>query len=82
MGTTSRLSVSLNEQELTLLKQVAPARKLGRFIKEAALIRAREIQRERLRAEIVSAYEGDPEFVHAAGQEWDAIVCEGWPPNV
>jgi len=78
MGT--RLNVSLSEADLALLKLVVPPRKLSSFIKEAAVERARALHRERLRQTIVSAYEADPEFLQKAGQEWDAVAHESWPP--
>ena len=77
MGT--RLNVSLSEEELKLLKQVAAPRKLSSFIKEAAVARARDLQRERLRQAIVQAYEADPDFLREAGQEWDGVAHEDWP---
>ncbi|MBT9584462.1 hypothetical protein IV102_14055 [bacterium] len=75
---TTRLNVSLDEDEMALLKGVVPSRGLSSFVKEAALARAREVQRERLRKQIVEAYEADPEYQREAGRAWDEVAHTGW----
>ena len=79
MASEIRMNITLSDEEVTLLRSVTAPRKLSRFIKEAALARAREVQRENLRNEILRAYEADPDFVRSAGAEWDTVATEGWP---
>ncbi|MBI3925784.1 MAG: hypothetical protein HY319_09605 [Armatimonadetes bacterium] len=73
------MNITLSDEELLFLKAVVPPRKLSRFIKEAALARAHEVQRQNLRRQIVQAYQADPEFLQEAGAEWDSVAHENWP---
>jgi hypothetical protein len=73
------LNVAANEKELELLRSVVPARKMSRFIIEAAVEKAEQLKRQQLRQSIVEAYEADPEYHRDAGREWDTISTEGWP---
>ena len=75
----TRLNLNLSSDEMELLRAVVPPRQMNRFIVSAAVERARQVERERLRRQIVEAYEADPEFQRQAGAEWDELSTTGWP---
>ena len=79
MSQKAKIHITADTDALALIDKVIKKRRRSAFIMQAALEKARMIQRKRLADEIKQAFEEDVEFFNTVADEWENAAMEDWP---
>lgn len=75
---TTKITLTLPADLVEKLRQVAGGRRQSRFVAEATRRAIEEIERERLREELIRGYQANAQMDREMAEEWRPLEEEAW----